>query len=517
MKKAIITLLVCFFAGLCLSFFMDEDQRRRKLVDNRVAVERVLEAYNLKFNKDIGESSIIFQLVPGDSIKIECSDCPTLMAEDKGNLSMTIQSIDGVMPLNPNSFDRWLKIKSSNGKIGVVFKRDGLGEKNLLVSSMRMWRKTKRPQRDEAGVPVSLLDLNNIYIDKLSKDDTQEQMTFFSKMKSEDKVTVTIKGANGAVPANLICQVYKQGEEFDKSPIEVGPPFDVPKVDGGSDRFAFEFSHIKDVKGVNTYHVDIERIPARSAFIPTEPEILDTESVATDLDSLNDGPEEDDPLKALLEKFIGGPKFQCETPEQDISVSLFGRLNIGPGKSNRKCIDLLLTDECVAAEPCPGCDSLWAFWIGAGDDMVNRFMYADSVRKSAGTGEGVVKSFARGRYFRKTTGNTVFPGDATGENVFFAIVDNYRKEEFLSQPLDVDAWLGDGVYTYSAYDYVTSSQYILKYDPNRPMSLCICNDNSVSSIPIFFRFQQFLTEPIPVDSTQLLEEALYYGGDTGFE
>ena len=38
MKKAIITLLICFFAGLILSSFMDEDQRRRKLVDNRVAV-----------------------------------------------------------------------------------------------------------------------------------------------------------------------------------------------------------------------------------------------------------------------------------------------------------------------------------------------------------------------------------------------------------------------------------------------------------------------------------------------
>lgn len=492
---------------------MDGDQRRRKLVDNRVAVERVLEAYNLKFNKDIGQTSVIMQLVPGDSVKIECGDCPALMTEDKGSLGITLQSIDGVMPLNPNSFDRWLKINSSNGKIGMVFSRDGLGEKNLLITSIRLWRKTRKPQRDEAGVPVSLLDLNNIYIDKLSKDDTQEQMTFFFKMKSEDKVIATVKGANGAVPENLVCQVYKQGEEFDKSPIEVGPPFDVPKVDGGADRFAFEFAHIKDVKGINTYHVDIERVPARSAFIPTEPELLDTESIPPPPDT-TDVEEEDDPLKALLEKFIGGPKFQCETPETDLAMSLYGRLNLGTGKSNRRCMDLMLTDECVAPEPCVGCDSLWAFWIGAGDDIINRFMFADSSRKAAGTGEGVVKSFARGRYYRKSNNNNVFSGDAVGENVFFAIVDEYRREEFLNSPIDPVQWQGDGIYTFSSYEYVTSSQYILHYNPERPMVLCVCNDNSVSTIPVFFRFQQFLTEPIPVDSSKLAEERaeLYEGG-----
>ncbi|HHG85998.1 MAG TPA: hypothetical protein ENJ82_14720, partial [Bacteroidetes bacterium] len=122
MKKAIITLLICFFAGLILSSFMDDEQRGRRTQDNRVAVERILEAYNLKFNKDIGQTSIIFQLVPGDSIKIECGDCPLLMGDgDKGTMSMTMQSIDGVVPMTAQSFDRWFKITSTNGKVGIVF------------------------------------------------------------------------------------------------------------------------------------------------------------------------------------------------------------------------------------------------------------------------------------------------------------------------------------------------------------------------------------------------------------
>jgi hypothetical protein len=176
-------------------------------------------------------------------------------------------------------------------------------------------------------------------------------------------------------------------------------------------------------------------------------------------------------------------------------------------------MDLMLTDECVAPEACLGCDSLWAFWIGAGDDIINRFMFADSTRKSAGTGEGVVKSYARGRYYRKAVGGNIFSANTVGEDMFFAIVDADRKQQFLNSPIIPEEWQGDGRYTFSSLEYVTSQQSVLYYTPERPMALCVCNNNSVSTIPVFFRFQQFLTEPVPVDSSKLLESA--YGPDPG--
>lgn len=495
MKKGIVTIGLALVSTLLVAFLMKDDDQRgrgRKNESQRLTPERIFEAYNIRYNKEIGETSIIFQLEPTDSVQIECPDCIRYMPNDeqlKGTMTVSLRSIDGVYQLQESDFGEWIKIRSSNGKIGLVFTRDGFGEKNLLVRSLKMWRKTIKPTRDEAGVPARVLDINNLYIDKLLKDATEVQTRMVMNFKSDDQITVGVKGVNGAAPENLVCNQYKEGEEWDKTPLEFGSPFPVPTVDGGKSRFYFEFSHIEGIKGVNTYHIDIDRVPARSTGY------LDIVTDTTTGDTLlaDTTEKEKDPFEKYLEFLQGDPDFTCTTPESKVEVSVDGRLILGPNRRNKVCIPLELTDECVAAAECIGCDSIWAFWIGAGESIINRYAYKDSIRQLKKT-EGLIEGWARSRRYRGMTSSSIFP-DVKGEDIYFAILDQADTSAFLNQPFQLADWFGDYTYTLSPARYVPSYSFIMKYNPERPVSLCLCNNNAVTTVPIMFRFQQFLTEP----------------------
>jgi hypothetical protein len=491
MKKTIILTTLLLLASTFAAFMMDDEQRPVVNLDNRVSIELFLEAFNLNFHKEIGQSSIIFQFAPEDSIQIKCEDCILRIAnpEEKGGMNISLQSIDGTTKLMPTSFNRWIRISSSNGKVGIVFDRDGFGEKVLSIRSLKVLRKTRSPFLDVGGQPMGLLDVNNLYIDKLTKDNTSVQTTFFFKLKTDDKVQVDIIGANGAVPANLVCSMYKTGEEYDKKPIATGSQLVVPTIDGGQDRFGFEFAHIKDVKGTNAYHLDISRIPLNTAGFkePTTPEET---LLARNPDTI---------MEPILE-FNEGPNFECVGAEGTIKGNVPGRYNLGVARTNRACWDLNLADDCVSAEPCIGCDTIWAFWMGAGKANINRFMFQDSSRKLDGK-LGLIQTYTKA-VKTGARADAVFPKSQDGEKVFFAIINQTDKPRFLSTPFeDMELeWDGNDTTTWSPGRLVPSGQKVLHYQPGIPLSLCVCNFNSVSTLPVFFRYQQYLTTPRPVDS-----------------
>lgn len=482
-------------SGLFVAFMMDDDQRPRRDQDSRVLVVNAMEALNLNFNKEIGQTSIIFQFAPQDSILIDCEDCITHISNyERGGIKMATQSLDGITPLTTNSFGRYMPINSSNGKVGIVFERNGIGEKILLIRKLKVLRKTRYPSLDEGGVPMGLMDVNNLYIDKLTKDNIEAQTTFFFKVKSDDKIKVDIIGANGAVPGNLICSMYKTGEEYDKKPIATGAELLAPEIDGGQDRFGFEFAHIKDVKGVNAYHLDIARIPLRSAGYK------DIDTLIVDTDTLDSVSGEPDPFLEYLKSLNGDLDFACETPEKTINYSLPGKFNLGLEKRSRICFDLQLSDECIMGEEGMVNDTVWAFWFGAGKNVINRYKFQDSTRKMIRQ-EGLVSAYARGRKLRGKQSNGVFPKQEGAEGVFYAIIDQADKQQFLESNFDINAWNGDQVVTVSSLAYVSNGYYMLRHVPSRPMSLCLCNSGAVTTVPILFRYQQFVTKPAAPDTT----------------
>jgi len=314
-------------------------------------------------------------------------------------------------------------------------------------------------------------------------------------LKSDDQLQVAVVGVNGAAPGNLVCNQYKNGEEWDKSPLEFGAPFPVPPVDGGRDRFHFEFSHIEGIKGINTYHIDLTRTPARSeGYLDIAADSSGADSTA----GVDTTEAEKDPFMKYLELMKGDPDFTCTTPETKLMETVDGRLVLGPETRNKVCIDLELTDECVAAEECVGCDSIWAFWIGAGENLINRYSYKDSLRQ-LDKQEGLIEGWARSRNYRGMTSSAIFPSNEYGEDIFFAIIDRADKELFLNTPFDPYDWSGDFTYTIGSPGYKDSYSYILNYHPERQVSLCLCNNNALTSVPVMFRFQQFLTEPKKVN------------------
>jgi hypothetical protein len=494
MKRVAYIFFTIFVAGLLLAFMMDDDDQKPKMgKDNRISVERVLEVVNLNFHKDVGQTSIIFQFAPEDSIKLECEECIARIAnaEEKGSMKIKLQSIDKTEELKVTSFNRWIRINSSNGKVGIVFERDGVGEKVLTIKSLKILRKTRSPYLDEEGVPMGLLDINNLYIDKLTKDNTEIQTTFFFKLKSDDKLKVDIIGANGAVPANLICSFYKFGEEYDKKPMATGQELPVPPIDGGQDLFGFEFAHIKDVKGTNAYHLDIARIPLHTAGYRTiEDSVIKGDTVI--------------PLDTIMiaePGFYEGPIFHYIGPEGMVKSSITGRYNLRSDRNFRACYDLTLSDEGLPSEPCSGCDTFWAFWLGAGNANINRYLLQDSLRKQALKG-GLIEGYAKSM---KTRGNSrgVFPPPMPGERVFYAIVQQADKQRFLTSEFNELDWDGnDSLHTWSSEDFVPLKEGKLHYVPGSALSLCVCNSSSVATVPFMFKFQQFLTIPRAKDSLE---------------
>jgi|GEM_PF-6746509 len=487
MRKGLFTILLSVIAVIGFSFLMNEEEQPGRKNSKRQSKERLFDGRNMKFNRETKETAIIFQMAPLDSVKLACPDCERLMPatpdENKGSLMIYLRSKDEERQLDPSMLDKWVKIKSSSGKVALVFKRDGFGEKILSIRQLRFWRLTRSKFRDIEGVPSTILDVNNVFVDKLVQEESEEQMNFSVSLRKEDQIRVSIKGVYGTLPENVVCNIYKKGEEFDKTPVEVGVPFPAPKIDGGRDEFFFEFAHIDGVKGVNTYHVDVERIPAHSTGY------LDIDADTLDLDTLSGDTvaEEVDPFLKYLELMQGEPDFTCTTPETKFVESIGGRFILSANQECKQCFDLELTDECMAAAECVGCESIWAFWIGAGENMINRYNFKDSTRRLA-SGDGLIEAWTRSR-------KTIFPEEYYGENIFFAIVDSEEKNRFLNEPFDRYAWPGDYSYTISENRFLNSFSFIMKYSPERPVALCLYNDNTLTPVPVMFRFQQFLTEP----------------------
>jgi hypothetical protein len=262
--------------------------------------------------------------------------------------------------------------------------------------------------------------------------------------------------------------------------------------------FGFEFAHIKDVKGVNAYHLDIFRIPLYSAGY------LDIRDSIKKIDSIPPSP---DTIMVPEAGFYEGPIFQYLGPEGTIRTSVPGQYNLGIGKNYRACFDITLSDEGLPAEPCPGCDTFWAFWAGVGNANINRYLFQDSTRKMAGKG-GLIEAYARSM---KSRGNSlgVFPPAMEGEKLFFAVVSRTDKYRFLtSKFVDGVEWMGNDTLTWSSEEAIPAKPGRLHYVPGSELAICICNQSKLSTIPVMFKFQQFLTVPRPKDSVEMVVPAL---------
>jgi hypothetical protein len=232
--------------------------------DNRVFIERILQATNLQFAKDSRPTAFIFQCAVGDSIRIECADCQTRIknADGKGKVNLALTSSLEKRVVQVEQFGKWLPVISDNGKLGLIFERNGNGERMLSVNALTVTRKTRSALAEIPGKPLGLLEVNNLLLDGYEKAMEGKSPSFFFKLRSDDQVKLDLVGIDRSMTDGVGCYFFRVGEEFAKKPIAIGSSIPVSGGTNNHDVYGFAIAHNKDVKQGQLYHLSITRTPA---------------------------------------------------------------------------------------------------------------------------------------------------------------------------------------------------------------------------------------------------------------
>lgn len=234
----------------------------------RYFVTRVLEAKHLVFNRDMGATSFVFQFAKGDSMKIVCPSSRSLMASpaERGGLTIVLKSASGNVEIRSGMLDRWIALPGNGGKVALVFERDGLGEKVFAIDALTVFCKSADHAQAEAGKAIGLVEVNHLCLPKKDLTAKGAETTFLCSFREEDSYRVRVVGVNGAATTTFLGNVFKLGEEFALQPLVLDAPSPLPASGSGIATFGFAFAEVASVKGLHSYHIDIDRIPLHSTW-----------------------------------------------------------------------------------------------------------------------------------------------------------------------------------------------------------------------------------------------------------
>ena len=111
---------------------------------SRQIVERMFSGNNLNFNRDVGQTILSFRVMEGDSIRLSCPDCASLLMgakKNEGQLSLTLKIKDQTKQIEPDMFERWIGVGDLKGTMELIFEVSDGGKKVADVSQLRVWRK----------------------------------------------------------------------------------------------------------------------------------------------------------------------------------------------------------------------------------------------------------------------------------------------------------------------------------------------------------------------------------------
>ena len=468
---------------------------------------KILDLEQLTLEKGTGPSSFVYQFKANDSIKIKCEDCLDLMIEEQLEVALRSGGGDPVQ-LQASQMNTWIPIENPLGKFGLVISRKDKGDKVISIGSVEAWRKTPLPPKNFPVSQYTMSDIYNVYIDKLVSDLEGDRYRLKYRLNKNDKVKVTVISATGKTDINLGCWWYREGEDFAPIPAPNGQWFQIPGTADPSAYYIFEFADVKEDEAFdNLYNIKVERIPA-----PPEYGTETADSISGDT-LVGEGEEgltpEQQILKDLLEEIKKNSEstFECSTFENQVEMIVQPKMNISPGQRFKRCREIPLSAECIAPEEgCSGgCESFWVYWVGAGQRTINTFHLKDNAGKQ-NRGFGLMQAYAEG-YIRtgkdrSLSGKGIFPLDSGNEDIFYTIMDSQDTSKFLNNGFNPQKWLGNGTETNSSGGFVPFDYGILTYNPERSLSICTCNNNEISPVPIHFRFQQFLYLPEEVPSEE---------------
>lgn len=476
MKKFLLFLAVGLIGIAGYAFFpktpVPDDLPQQKTPSKWIYTKKVLKVKNIEFREGL-ETSFIFNFDPQDSVKIRCVSC--LQAVTEGKLQVTFQGNEGqAIGITRSKFDGWMPIYSVTGKFGVIF----YGKKNVMIPDLEIIRKSDS-SKVRPGPDLVPLDVKGLFIDGIADDPSSRKTEFFFDLARRDQITILAKTVAGDL-SNLICDWYKEGETFNADIAPFNVPFYIPPDAAFFGNYIYEFG-VKSKNKDNIFNIRLERVPAK---IEKPVEIIDGDTISAENALLMEL------IKALTPQVA--PEFDVVGLANESYNVVPSRLNFAPGRSNRQCFELALSEE--AADPtgsCPDC-AFWVYWIGVGQEAVNQYKFRDSTRKLL-TQKGVIEAYANSVKFMNVSGTGIFPVISEGEDIFFAIVNEANKERFFeAKQLPPAAGQPLGFATLAAGLQRTGYQ-ILPYTPGERTFLCVCNNNELSAVPVLFNYQQFLS------------------------
>lgn len=264
MRPRIESKILTLSLGLFIFWMGTENPCFGTLTDNRVYIERILQATNLKFGKESRPAAFVFQFSEGDSLRIECADCQTRMrnVDGKGAVSLTLASSLEKRLLTAEMLGKWLPVVSENGKLGLLFERNGSGERLLTIGAITLTRKSRVASVDVPGKSTGLLEVNNFYLAGHDMALEGKSSTFFFKLRSDDQVKLDLVGIDRSAIDGVGCYLFRMGEEYAKKPIKVGSAMTTSGGNSNHDLYGIEITHNKDVKQGQHYHLSVAKISA---------------------------------------------------------------------------------------------------------------------------------------------------------------------------------------------------------------------------------------------------------------
>jgi hypothetical protein len=235
--------------------------------EERYFVSRILDVRHLILAKGVGPTALIYFFAPGDSVKVECKSCAA-MIDDRdahGSLSMQIKSASGEVAISRSSLGTWMGLTPNGGKMALVITREGFGKRLISLEALSIYRKTSAAAQSTAGEPIGLLEVSNLALPKFQAASAGAQTVFYLSFKDNENYFAKVVGANGTPSPDLIGSVCKVGEEFAKRPLSLEKASQLPARGDGHSAFAFAFAQSPSAKGFDYYHIEIDRIPQRSA------------------------------------------------------------------------------------------------------------------------------------------------------------------------------------------------------------------------------------------------------------
>ncbi|MEM7657307.1 MAG: hypothetical protein AAF399_14325 [Bacteroidota bacterium] len=423
-------------------------------------------------------TTFIFQLEEGDSIFFECPDFDYLI--DRRKVTFTWFTPETSINFGPSLINNGTTIQyGGTYRLQVQIKNKIAGKQRNFDKIEHLVIHRYRENQRNAYQPENFLNIENLYIGNEAEGKNRSNPIFRLFVGKGDSLAFTFTPTDQANVDNLVIELTN---EFGGNPVpyrvDASGLVSLPHaraVRSGFQQIQFKTSKNKTLfkRERDFYNLTAERIPTLPKQYSSSggimvggemPEATGEEGQATTVDA----------LMAMAEALKQQAYEDIELIDgQTInSIPVAGTMQLN--HTNRACRPLNIQASDV-----------FVLWLGVGEEAMDEYKAINTYQKELNSRESgdILTRYARSVLLRGRANHNLFRGEGDSEDVFneyieYAILDEGGKERFLKGELPSTKYVNQD------HDHFTNLG-------DRPIYLCLCNQNRVSSVKVAFRYAMF--------------------------